>query len=75
LWAFFFAFLVPSVIILGIITRADLFLIHHHLWPSRGGPQTCSFGSSPRNNSDFVQRLICKILSYGSIFLQIFILL
>lgn len=30
---------------------------------------------APGNNSDFVQGLICKILSYGRIFLQIFILL
>ena len=71
----FCLFLVPSVIIFGTATQADLFLIHHHLWPSRAGPQTCSFGPSPGNNSDFVQGLICKILSYGRIFLQIFILL
>lgn len=69
------AFLVLSVIILGTATQADLFPIHHHLWPSRAGPQTCSFGLSSGNNSDFVQGLICKILSYGRIFLQIFILL
>lgn len=69
------AFLVPLSLFLAIATPADLFLIHHHLWSSRGGPQTCSFGSSPRNNSNFVQELICKVLSYGRIFPQIFILL
>lgn len=42
---------------------------------SRAGPQTRCFGLSPENNSDFAQGLICKILSYGRIFLQIFILL
>lgn len=63
------------VVIFGIATHADLFLIHHHLRPSQAGPQSRCFGLSPGNDSDFVQGLICKILSYGRIFLQIFILL
>lgn len=36
-------FAVPSVIILGPAAQADLFLIHHQLWPSRAGPRTGSF--------------------------------
>lgn len=73
--ALFFCLFGPFCLILGMASPADLFLIRHHLWVSRGGPQPCSFGSSPGNNSDSVQGPLCKILTYGRIFLQIFILL
>lgn len=73
--ALFFCLFGPFCLILGMAYPADLFLIRHHLWVSRGGPQPYSFGSSPGNNSDFEPGLICKILTYGRIFLQIFILL